>query len=440
MAGDRILRGMLAAWLGAALTACGPQLPPPVATEIAPWATSAPTASATAMPALTPLEPPTATPGLPTPVAGLPGRLETGVDVVVHWIQMSDPDSGWAVARVADGFDRIVRTRDAGRTWADVTPPEWIGTPADPRRATIAAFADGRQAWVVYSGAMDLERGPIAVAVWRTTDGGATWKPSTLVEAPEGSGWFQPLSLGVLEDGFGWLMAAVDAGMMHQYIALYTTQDAGATWTRVLDPYAEQPVQSCPKTGLVFADSLNGWMSRDCSGLMDQVTLITTTDGGVTWTERSLPAPPGLPEGFAYPHLCRPHSLLLEDSQSGSLAVSCEAYLDTPSPAGEFKRDGPDGFYRTEDGGATWTVRAYPGGGLLWLDTSSGWALGRDLYQTRDHGESWQFIRSVSWDGQFTFVDPRNGWAVARQGEEIALVRTQNGGATWSLLRPVIGP
>jgi photosystem II stability/assembly factor-like uncharacterized protein len=440
MACHRVLRVLMVVGIGWGLAACGPQPSGAPVTEAVPSATPAATLLPTETPEPTFGATSTATPGPPTPVAGPVGHLAAGEKITVQYIKMLDAASGWAVARGRDDLDHIVRTADGGATWMDITPPDTAGSTDDPRRATLATAADGQHAWMLYSGVMDPDGGPVAVAVWRTADGGGIWLPSTLIQAPEGSGWFEPLSLGVLDSGFGWLLAAVDAGMMHQYVALYTTQDAGETWTRVLDPYGTQPVQSCPKTGLEFADASIGWMTRDCSGLIDQVTVITTSDGGVTWIERPVPPPAGLPEGYTYPNMCAAHSIHMESTRAGTLAVSCFQYLDTPAPNGETKRDGPNALYRTEDGGVTWTQREYPGGQLLWLDNSRGWALGRNIYWTRDGGATWALVHSVNWDGQFSFVDEQHGWAVARNGDEIALVRTADGGASWSILRPLMGP
>ncbi len=435
-----VRRGLFVLLLGWMLAACGTETVEPAAT-----ATSAPPpqpATGVPSPSLepTPEEPSTPTPGLPTPVADPVGRLTAGEGISIQFIQMLDVDSGWAVARSDDDLDHIVRTSDAGATWTDVSPPEYAGSLDAPRRATLATSADGQRAWVLYSGAMDLDRDPITVVIWRTADSGATWLPSTLIEAPFGSGWFEPLSLGVLDAGFGWLMGAIDAGMMHQYIALYTTQDAGETWMRVLDPYGQQPVHSCPKTGLAFADASVGWMTRDCGGLIDQVMVEMTKDGGTTWESKPLPAPEALPSGFTHPYLCTPHSIRLTAAREGSLAVSCRQYLETPTAGGDTLAEGPNALYRTQDGGATWDVLEYPGGEVQWLDDARGWALGRKIYRTENGGASWALVHEVNWDGQFTFVDPQNGWAVARDGDEVALVRTSNGGSSWSIVEPATVP
>lgn len=433
-------RGLLLIGLAWLLVACKPHGVGPTATPAIPAQPPSPSPQPTDAPEPTPGEPPTPTPGLPTPVADPVRRLTAGAGITIHFIQMQDAATGWAVARSVDGLDHVLRTADGGVTWADVSPPEYAGSPESPRRATLAASADGQHAWVVYSGAMDLDRNPVTSVVWRTSDAGDSWQPSRVIEAPGGSGWFEPVALGFLDDGFGWLMAAIDAGMNHQYVAVYTTADHGASWLRVVDPYGDQPVQSCPKTGLVFADDQTGWMTRDCAGLMDQVAVIITTDGGRTWAETPLPAIPALPGGFSYPNLCTPHAIRLDSPSAGSLVVSCRRFLETPTADGEWMQEGPHALFRTTDGGATWRLADLPGGSLYWLDSQRGWSLGRTLYWTQDGGGIWTRLHEVNWDGQFSFVDEMNGWAVATNEDETALVRTTSGGTKWSILLPVIGP
>ena len=427
------------------LTACSlvrtPGAPAPEAPSPAPASATPPVVTTpTDLPFPTAAEPPTSTPAFPTPASAPISHLPSGTDLRLEWIEMATLKEGWAVGGVAGRELHFLRTTDGGLHWKDITPPDTDELAEGARRGATAASRDAQHAWILYSGVMDLQRGPIAVVVWRTADGGQSWQPSRVIEAPGGSGWFEPLALGFLDDGFGWLMAAIDAGMNHQYIAVYTTTDDGASWVRVVDPYGQQPVHSCPKTGLVFIDHQTGWMTRDCAGLMDQVTVIITTDGGVTWTETSLPAIPSLPGGFTYANLCTPHGIRLDSPSAGSLLVSCRQYLETPTAAGDFVHDGPHALYRTADGGATWSIAEIPAGSLYWLDPQRGWSLGRTIFWTEDGGASWMQRHQVSWDGQFSFVDAMNGWAVATNEDETALVQTTSGGTKWSILKPVIGP
>ena len=74
------------------------------------------------------------------------------------------------------------------------------------------------------------------------------------------------------------------------------------------------------------------------------------------------------------------------------------------------------------------------------LNPRVGWALSRDIYQTNDGGQTWDKIKTVSWDGQFDFVNARSGFAVARSEDRVALVRTFNAGRSWERLEPVLVP
>jgi photosystem II stability/assembly factor-like uncharacterized protein len=67
--------------------------------------------------------------------------------------------------------------------------------------------------------------------------------------------------------------------------------------------------------------------------------------------------------------------------------------------------------------------------------------LGPRLYTTSDGGQTWKFILQVSWNGQFSFVSMQLGWAhVFNDQGETALVKTVNGGLTWSMLHPLVAP
>jgi hypothetical protein len=80
----------------------------------------------------------------------------------------------------------------------------------------------------------------------------------------------------------------------------------------------------------------------------------------------------------------------------------------------------------------------YPGGELFPAEGDVLLALGREIYRSYDRGHTWTLIKQVAWDGQFSFVGSENGWAVARNEDEIAFVRSKDGGTTWQLIVPTL--
>jgi photosystem II stability/assembly factor-like uncharacterized protein len=231
----------------------------------------------------------------------------------------------------------------------------------------------------------------------------------------------------------GWLAVVVGAGMSHEYSYLFRTDDFGLSWEWLIGPdsYASGNFQICCKTGMAFLDGGTGLVTYT-AGPNEGVLVDWTDDGGGTWESQPLPAPTGLDAVDFNGIGCSTHSPMLFSPRSGLVALECR--LEGGEAAGV---SGSTSFiYRTEDVGASWQSMPSPGGALQVFNDRVGLALGRDLYLTRDGGESWTKIKSVNWDGQFSFVDEDLGWAVARSGDAIALVRTADGGRSWSELQP----
>lgn len=408
------------------------------ATVIAPT-TAGPTAtSAAEEPPTGTVSPPTEVPPTAAPLEGTPiAHMAAGQAIDIGYIHMLDANQGWGIGGVAQAQDHVFRTQDSGQTWSDVTPPEPV--PSDGSAlAALGFFADASHAWVIFSAA---QIGPVPdqARVWSSADGGASWTYGAVDTSAASAEFFGPLYMDFPDSQHGWLLVGVGAGMNHAYVVLYSTQDAGKTWTAIVAPGSDVDIQSFSKTGMVFVDAQTGWLTRDAQGVDMSPHIFITQDGGVSWTRIDLPAPAGA-SGYFDNNACGTYSPLPLASKSVLVLLQC---VD----ASTFKVE-HDYLYSTADAGQTWQAMALPSnfeaassgdGALFFPSAQSGLVLGRVIYRTDDGGKTWSKGKQVNWDGQFSFVDMNTGWAVARNAGQIALVKTADGGKTWTEVHPVVG-
>ncbi len=358
-------------------------------------------------------------------------HLAAGEEISIHAIQMSDANQGWAVGGLAEYGDHVLRTSDGGLTWQDVTPPEPAAVPGDAEKMATAFFIDAATGWVIYhSVARESELGSTELAVWHTFDAGRTWHWSGPLSVDFVGSSFNPAYLDFSTAQSGWIMARLGGVGMHKYpVYLFATNDGGAHWNRLIDPYESVYLQSCQKTGMRFAFELTGWVTI-ASCPIEGAEVVVTRDGGATWDEIRLPAPEEQPDLFDQSS-CESHSPMLFSSSHGALAVSCLRWEDDERIEDHY-------VYVSEDGGETWQTHRNPGGPLLFLNPEHVWSLARDIQVSQDGGQTWTKVKTVSWDGQFSFVSEQLGWAVARNETEIALVKTEDGGQSWLIIEPTI--
>ena len=202
-------------------------------------------------------------------------------------------------------------------------------------------------------------------------------------------------------------------------------------------------ISGAEESDWAFIDEETGWQLIDgsfcfaCEGTTPRYQI--TTDGGETWEEHSIPAPLNAPNLFYHPFnpyiydYCNPYQLNLLTEEIVRLKVACSnRYGEGQEPV--------DYLFATEDGGITWTTHELPSssGRMIFFDKHHGLLLGREMWRTEKGGATWERINTVIWDGQFSFIDPWYGWAIAEsEAGEIALVVTTNGGETWKILNPV---
>ena len=195
-----------------------------------------------------------------------PNYLNSG-----HWVtqragtpsatfRFVDADHGWATSPYLDGA--IYRTSNGGATWDQVR----LGGYGDRYRVSDMVFLDDQVGWATgdWQGVDIYHRGMFIV---HTRDGGRTWTHQ--ISHGNGAGndsqgvWF-------VNDHNGW----VDADPY-----LWRTRDGGETWTR-LEPSAK------PYRVLRFADIDTGFGLNGVEGSpwAPPYTLMRTGDGGVSWS------------------------------------------------------------------------------------------------------------------------------------------------------------
>jgi photosystem II stability/assembly factor-like uncharacterized protein len=354
----------------------------------------------------------------------LPGPLE------VQFIAMQDAVNGWSIGGRGGGRDSVFKTTDGGTTWQEVSPPEQHD--AGQVYLAMGDFVDAMTAYVLYHPEEQTQPGMAGdLYLWKTVDGGNTWQASAPVRVEfigsrYGNAWVRFES-----DGYGWILARYGGAGMHRYpVYLLRSTDGGSYWDILEDPYDGLWLQTCQKTGW---DWIAGEVGVITLGFCpyESAEIRLTTDAGESWEAIRLPLPDGFEEEFGLT-TCEAQSPLLLSDRELLIASNCPVY--------EADVEVVHFLYRSQDLGTNWEIQEYPGGVLMALSNNEILALGREIHRSSDDGESWQFVKQVAWDGQFSFVDSELGWAVAHSEDELALVTTRDGGETWQLLEPVLAP
>ncbi len=395
----RSLKLVLIAALVLILSACAlPVSPTPVPATL-PSATAlrvqpVPEATATAAP-------------LPSPTQA--SRLPVVKAPQIAVLDMLDVNNGWAMT-----YDSVLRTTDGGVTWLDVTPP---GVTAMSLQPASAFFLDINTAWVLVPSALVGALNPL----YRTTDGGVTWAASAC-EFGMGMMQFVDRSHGVILVSLG-----VAAGS--EAVRVYTTGDAGATWTPVFsdDPTAAGANDSLPfsgdKSGIAFLDPSHGWVSGS-NPMTDYVYFFGSQDGGRHWAPVDL----GLPAGISGVMASAEAPVFFSGKQA---VLPVRLIADTQKIV----------FYISKDGGATWSPTTPTAGGYYSIASPADffvWDGGASLYVSHDSGATWSTVTPnvdlSSTLSSFQFVDASTGWAITPNSGTFSLYKTVDGGKTWTVL------
>jgi photosystem II stability/assembly factor-like uncharacterized protein len=184
---------------------------------------------------------------------------------------------------------------------------------------------------------------------------------------------------------------------------IITSSDGGATWTNRVNGSINTVLD------LVALDQNHAWAAYDYGGKTSR-----TTDGGVTWLNTEV--------GNQYVSL---RSIDMADELHGWTVGYHNTFYDSH-------------IYRTEDGGVTWQEQFDPSTELLQavaaLDAQTAIIVGgiEDSYERRttDGGLSWHSLNMpiTSYFYDIYFLNSQTGWMVGGNGD---IVKTTNGGNSW---------
>lgn len=292
----------------------------------------------------------------------LPSPYDGGYYLDIFFLP-SDPNLGWACDQYR-GY--VVRTTDGGATWRGTTVP------------------GGGNCHLEYIQFLDANVGYCSgpCGMFKSTDGGATWSSIKPAGSPIiWGGWFRSATEGWFTGG--------GCGSC----TFLKTTDGGTTFTTITDTTIKRSVLSDPYWA---ADMAPGEVFAIGSG-----TLWRSNDNGDTW------------QVHAYTGTNSPwHEELAMVGQSVLIPNDRERCGSLPvNPGMRF----------SPDRGQTWRnfVTGEPMYGTFLHDAQRGWAAGQSeaVYYTSDAGQTWT-KRSCGLEGASTddifFVDNNNGWVVGQ--------------------------
>jgi photosystem II stability/assembly factor-like uncharacterized protein len=188
-------------------------------------------------------------------------------------------DHGWfATFSVLTLQEKVYRTSDGGRHWQSFAAPghNLAGGSADSLQ-----FVNRRDGFLT-----DVVANAPDESLYRTTDGGATWHLVASLQPERHHGTGVLPELGQTEFTAGGTVGYLGGGMFSH--ALYRTSDGGRTWRK-----AHVPAPPGSQFGL---PALSGQMEAEPvtthSGRSVSLRTYLTADGGVTWSPRSVLATP----------------------------------------------------------------------------------------------------------------------------------------------------
>src|SRR6266540_3360409 len=295
---------------------------------------------------------------------------------------------------VALGTGGIMKTADNGVTFDAVFTKEAVAAVG----AVAVSPADPKVVWVGTGEANDRNSSSWGNGVYRSTDGGATWKHAGL----EKSRTIARVVVHPTDANTAWVAAMGDLWQPGGERGLYKTTDGGATWKAVLTaPALYAALYARQRTPWSFVAGRAATDGKDLGGIYK------STDGGTTWKKLA----GGLPGMTGRIGL----DVHRKDPKTVVAIVQSDEGGTTDFREVESKRGG---VFRSDDGGDTWArlspldprpfyfsqIRIDPG------DSGRVYVLGFSAHVSEDGGRTFRedLFAKIHPDWHAMAIDPRD--------------------------------
>lgn len=375
-----------------------------------------------------------------------PTNAEIAAGTALWAVSFVDDRTGWVIAAKNEGHGLVLGTSDGGTSWAtlaslDIFPAGGL---------TQLRFVDARNGWLLTSLLLPGNVGGCAppstappqcrTVIFRTSDGGRTWREQLSVEEPSklGPGL---RGLTAVDERHAWAIRlatrSASCGPFNCNLEVVGTND-GEHWGSVatLPAFSDQ---------LRFVDALRGWATtytakNEAGRPTNTATILATYDGGRTWTPQlSIDGPdPSLQVDFTDARTGWALGFATADC-AGTMCTRYSLYQTT---------DGGQSWEKLQDGTpptAWWSPRNNVSllGAPRFAGASSGWipivydgTSSDGVLLTIDRGRTWTRTRPPSttevWDVHDLAASGASAWVVGERIEdEVWFVARSDRGAPW---------
>ena len=337
---------------------------------------------------------------------------------------------------VALGTGGVMKTADNGGSWEPVFEKERVAAVG----AVAVAPSDPKVVWVGTGEANDRNSTSWGDGVYRSTDGGATWTHAGL----RTSRAIARIVVHPKDPATAYVAATGDLWNAGGERGVYKTTDGGATWKRVLaapaphdalaggGDVAVDPLDPNVVYAALYARQRKPWSfayGPELTGGKDVGGIYKSTDGGASWTKLGggLPAMTGRIGLSVYAKNPKVVYAVVQSDEGGTTSID-----EVRSKRG--------GVFRSDDAGATWTrtnalnprpfyfsqIRVDP------TNDQVVYVLGYALHVSENGGKSFREDRfkNVHSDLHALVVDPRTPKRLLL-GTDGGVYQSYNGGGAW---------